>query len=120
MIIDRISYQRVFAIGNYVTERIGLEAGLDDKEDPQTALEHLKIMVNQLHAETLTQIEEQRGSHVRDTSPVDSIQDKIKGWIEVINLVTNIPHLEKFKTRVEEEDNQELTTAYNNKLKSLQ
>ena len=68
MTLTTISYQRVFPVGNYATERIGLEATLDETDNPQTALEHLKTMVEELHQETLKSLstDDFRGTHVRD------------------------------------------------------
>lgn len=47
-------------------------------------------------------------------------EDKIQSWITVIGMCTSITALERFKVRVDEEKNEELTLAYNNKLKQLQ
>jgi len=68
MTLTNISYQRVYPLGSYSTERIGLEATLDEGENPQTALEHLKTMVEELHQETLKSLptDDFRGTHVRD------------------------------------------------------
>jgi hypothetical protein len=38
MKLSQISYQRVYPLGSYSTERIGLEATLDEGENPETAL----------------------------------------------------------------------------------
>jgi len=116
MIIDRITYQKVFPISTYCTERIGLEASLDDKENPEEALNKLKVMVDTLHAETLTQLESYRGTQVRDIEP----EDKIQSWKTVISMCTSITALERFKPAVDREKNEELTQAYNDKLKNLQ
>ena len=62
--------------------------------------------------------EEMRGTHVRDI--VEEPVDKIKGMVEVINLCSTKVALERFYPQVQRIDNQELTEAYNNKLKQLQ
>lgn len=115
-----ITYQRVFPLGSYSTERIGLEATLDEGENPEIALSHLKTMVEELHQETMKSLptDDFRGTYVRDI--VEEPVDKIKGMIQVINLCSNITALERFKPQVQRVDNQELTEAYNNKLKQLQ
>jgi len=120
MKLSQISYQRVYPLGSYSTERIGLEATLDEGENPETALSHLKILVEELHQETLKSLptDDFRGTHVRNV--VEEPVDKIKGMIQVINLCSNITALERFKPQVQRVDNQELTEAYNNKLKQLQ
>ncbi len=68
MKLSQISYQRVYPLGSYSTERIGLEATLDEGENPETALSRLKIMVEELHQETLKSLstDDFRGTHVRD------------------------------------------------------
>lgn len=120
MTLTNISYQRVYPLGSYSTERIGLEATLDEGENPQTALEHLKTMVEELHQETLKSLptDDFRGTHVRDV--VEEPVDKIQSWKTVISMCTSITALERFKPQVDRENNQELTEAYNNKLKQLQ
>jgi len=68
MIVDRISYKKIFPLGSYTTEHIGLEASLDEGENPETALSNLKTMVEELHQETLKSLstDDFRGTHVRD------------------------------------------------------
>ena len=68
MKLSQISYQRVYPLGSYSTERIGLEATLDEGENPETALSHLKILVEELHQETMKSLpkDDFRGTHVRD------------------------------------------------------
>ncbi len=68
MKLSQISYQRVYPLGSYSTERIGLEATLDEGENPETALSHLKILVEEGHQETLKSLStgDFRGTQVRD------------------------------------------------------
>lgn len=119
MKLSQISYQRVYPLGSYSTERIGLEATLDEGENPETALSHLKILVEELHQETLKSLptDDFRGTHVRNV--VEEPVDKIQSWKTVISMCTSIKALERFKPQVDRENNQELTEAYNNKLQSL-
>lgn len=117
MIIDRISYQRVFAIGNYVTERIGLEASLDTNDNPQTELEHLKIIVNDLHSATIATLEETRGTQVRTIEPVE---DKVESWKQVISMCTSKKAVEMFRVRVEETGDIGLTELFEKKLLEVQ
>lgn len=119
MKLSQISYQRVYPLGSYSTERIGLEATLDEGENPETALSHLKILVEELHQETLKSLptDDFRGTHVRNV--VEEPVDKIQSWKTVISMCTSITALERFKPQVDRENNQELTEAYNNKLQSL-
>lgn len=100
MKIDRIQYQRVFAIGNYVTERIGLEASLDPNDNPQTELEHLKIVVNELHSATIATLEEFRGTKVRDVVEEQSGNSKQDEAIAQLYVAVE-KKLNKFKFREE-------------------
>lgn len=118
MIVDRISYKKVFPISSFCTEHIGLEASLDKGENPEEALNKLKVMVDTLHAETLTQLEEYRGTTVRDISP-DKPADKIQAFKETLDMCKTVVMLERFKPQVDREKSEELTIAYNKKLKEL-
>ena len=118
MEVDRISYKKVFPISSFCTEHIGLEATLEENENPEEALNKLKVMVDTLHAETLTQLESYRGSSVRTVE--QEPEDKIQSWKTVISMCTSITALERFKPAVDREKNEELTQAYNDKLKTLQ
>lgn len=86
MIVDRISYKKVFPLGSYVTEHIGLEASLSETDNPQTELEHLKVMVEQLHAETLTQLDLYRGTSTRVIEEVqtDKATNPLQGSLDEI------------------------------------
>ena len=117
MQLDRISYQRVFPIGNFATERIGLEASLDKDENPEEALNKLKVIVDTLHAETLTQLDLCRGSKVVD---VVEPKDALSNFIEAITTCTTIKALESFKKLVEMQNVPELYEAYSETLKRLQ
>ena len=117
MIVDRISYKKVFPISSFCTEHIGLEASLDKGENPEEALNKLKVMVDTLHAETLTQLDLYRGTKVVDISEPVS---KTESWKQVISMCTSVKALERFKPQVDREKVQELTDAYNEKLKQLQ
>ena len=117
MTITTISYKKVFPISSYCTEHIGLEASLSETDNPQTELEHLKIMVETLHSATIATLEEMRGSHVRDiVEPVD----KIQAFKETLDMCKSLSMLEKFKPQVDRIKDEELTQFYEQKLKSLQ
>lgn len=118
MIVDRISYKKVFPISSFCTEHIGLEASLDKGENPEEALNKLKVMVDTLHAETLTQLEEYRGTTVRDISP-DKPADKIQAFKETLDMCTNLTMLQRFKNQVDRLGDEGLTQFYETKLQSL-
>jgi len=51
MIVDKISYQKVFPIAPYINEKIGVEIQLDEHDIPGEALTHAKELVEQWHKE---------------------------------------------------------------------
>ena len=122
MKLSQISYQRVFPLGSYSTERIGLEATLDEGENPETALSHLKILVEELHQETLKSLptDDFRGTHVRNVveEPVDSV-NKV---LEAIRLCNEIEGNGEFSLRTYwliSKGNLVLSQAYKEREKQL-
>lgn len=125
MNIDRISYQRVFPIGNFATQRIGLEATLDENENPEEALTKLMTITNELHSATIATLEEYRGTTTRtiEESPVNST---IKGIIEDIQACTVVDEKNSLGVQVGllayepvVAQNPELQDTYDQKLKEL-
>jgi len=112
-----ITYQRVFPLGSYSTERIGLEATLDEGENPGTALSRLKIMVEELHQETLKSLptDDFRGTHVRNV--VEEPQDKIeRTMIEEMEACSSYPEIQSFRFTIKDADEQ---AVYDRKLNEL-
>jgi hypothetical protein len=126
MNIDRISYKKVFPIGSYLTEHIGLEATLDMGESPEVALQRLQIIVNDLHSATIATLEETRGTQVKDiaqepkVSNEDKKQMQIQGWVEAINSCSSLKVLEIYTKMVERENVEILYEAYNSTKKRLE
>ena len=52
MHIDRISYQKTYNLGNYSSERIGVEIELNAGEDAKNALDVAKSLVEEYHKES--------------------------------------------------------------------
>jgi hypothetical protein len=117
MKLSQISYQRVYPLGSYSTERIGLEATLDEGENPETALSHLKILVEELHQETLKSLstDDFRGTHVRNV--VEEPQDKIeRTMIEEMEACSSYPEIQSFRFTIKDADEQ---AVYDRKLNEL-
>jgi hypothetical protein len=117
MKLSQISYQRVYPLGSYSTERIGLEATLDEGENPETALLHLKILVEELHQETLKSLstDDFRGTHVRNV--VEEPQDKIeRTMIEEMEACSSYPEIQSFRFTIKDADEQ---AVYDRKLNEL-
>jgi hypothetical protein len=117
MKLSQISYQRVYPLGSYSTERIGLEATLDEGENPETALSHLKILVEELHQETLKSLptDDFRGTHVRNVveEPVDKIE---RTMIEEMEACSSYPEIQSFRFTIKDADEQ---AVYDRKLNEL-
>ena len=117
MKLSQISYQRVYPLGSYSTERIGLEATLDEGENPETALSHLKILVEELHQETLKSLstDDFRGTHVRDIveEPVDGVK---KTMIEEMEACSSYPEIQSFRFTIKNADEQAVYDRKTNEL----
>lgn len=122
MIIDRIgtdkSYEMVGPYGLKIWDKKSISGTISPGEDIQQAYKELDNILEAAHSETLTQLESYRGSSVRTVE--QGPEDKIQSWKTVISMCTSITALERFKPAVDREKNEELTTVYNNKFKSLQ
>lgn len=134
----KIKYEQLYPAANYLNCRIGLEMDVDDNANIEFELANLKHITTAFHMkefpffykdgvplylpQSATTLDykgedEMKGTKVRDV--VEPI-DKIESWKTVISMCTSITALERFKPQVDREQNQELTEAYNNKLKQLQ
>lgn len=118
--IDRISYQKVFPVSAYCTERIGLEASLDVNDNPETELNHLKIMVEELHKATIAELDQYRGNHLRSIEEIIPVSNKspLEAMTEAINSCEEIKVLETY--RLMAKSSPELQAVYDAKQKELE
>lgn len=131
----KLSIQPLLPIGNYLNKRYGIEMDFPEGSSIPDNFKFLNDAVTAIHmaecpfyykdgkplylpqaATTATYNGEEMPSEIQ----VDKIPDKIAGWIEVIKLARNVQALERFKPQVDKENNSDLTTAYDNRLKELQ
>lgn len=49
MPITSVSYQRTYTVGPYMTEKIGVEASVDEGQDPKFVLAELKKLTDEVH-----------------------------------------------------------------------
>ncbi len=117
MVIEKISYKKIFPLGSFTTEHIGLEASLDVGDNPQTELEHLKVMVETLHRETVTTLDQYRGTHIVtvEEKPKISTTDAVK---QGITTCTDATVLHTYSLLVK--NNPQLQELYDNQLKKIQ
>lgn len=120
---DRINYQKTFNLGNYTSERIGMEAQIDDGEDPQTKLLVLKNLVEDFHENNNPKEELHDFSiggiqmQVPINQPIPSIDRKAVERLEIlIDNASSVDELEKFKM---DAYHWGIFEVYNNKLKQL-
>ncbi len=94
MIVDRISYKKIFPIGSFVNETIGMEAELEAGDDAQECLVKLKNAIEDLHRKTnpglyvVTQGSEGRGEFINaldlfKPEPIPSLDYKAKEKLEI-------------------------------------
>jgi hypothetical protein len=121
MHIQVINYQRTFNLGNYASEKIGVEVAINAGEDAKEALETAKSLVEEYHKENVAKLkdlgyfyEEQIEVETIPTQSKKTLTEKTKEFIDAC------------KTRVElkswelmSKSNPELLEHYNKKLKSI-
>ena len=47
--MERVSYQKIFPLGQYINEKIGVDILVNDGEDPMQLLEQARLMVHEFH-----------------------------------------------------------------------
>jgi hypothetical protein len=109
MKIDRISYQKVFPVGSYLTERISFEASLDEGENPGDAIKQMRQMAEDLHREKFPHYyadgidpkhKEEPFIQIREEEPqVDKAEDtpEWKRWEAIIAGCFSLKELSKWK-----------------------
>lgn len=131
----KIKVEPLLPTGSYLNVRIGIEYDIPDMVTDAIIKGQINSswdLLVSIHRERYPHLynedgtakyemykgDEMKGTHVR--SVVEEPVDKIQSWKTVISMCTSITALERFKPQVDREQNQELTEAYNNKLKQLQ
>ena len=116
MKVDRINYQKVFPLGMYINERIGVEIQLDKGDNPEEALLKAKEMVEAFHKEN------NKGLYMEGTPEIPIEKPKpeeirIGLFAEDINSCKDMETLKGYRLLVKGKP--ELQQAYDNKLKEL-
>lgn len=112
MKIDRLSYQKLIPIGAYQNERVGVEAVLDQTDDPIACMNQLKKIVNSMATVsdyTFPGVQWEEVQIARPAVETNLIRD--------INSCTEIKALETYKILVR--NNQALKDAYDKKMVEL-
>jgi|GEM_PF-1684985 len=123
MHIQTINYTRTFNLGNYSSEKIGVEFALNPGESADKALDNARQLVEEYHKKSLKQIEE-AGLYFEQDEPITekiiptqskkTLTERTKEFIDSCNTVEELKAWELMS-----KNNPELQEHYNNKLNNL-
>jgi hypothetical protein len=133
MHIQTVNYTRTFNLGNYSSEKIGVEFSLNEGESASEALDYARELVEEYHAENVKRQKELYDESIGDTLYRAIGGNGTCGKSEVIPTQSKKTLAEKTKEfidgcKTKEElkawelmsrNNTELLEHYNNKLKTL-
>ncbi|MFZ1749178.1 MAG: hypothetical protein WAU01_03265, partial [Saprospiraceae bacterium] len=108
------SFEMVNGYGLKSWTKFAIEGDLAEQESPLEAYSELGKIIDEAFKQ-----EYPKSVEPPKEIQVDKPTDKIQGWIQVIELTTNVPALERFKPQVDKEHNQKLYEAYNKQLEKL-
>jgi hypothetical protein len=123
MHIQTINYTRTFNLGNYSSEKIGVEFALNPGESADKALDNARQLVEEYHKKSVKQIEESAIYFEQDETinekviPTQSKKTLTERTKEFINSCTTKQELKAWELMCK--NNSELLEYYNNKLNSL-
>jgi hypothetical protein len=123
MHIQTINYTRTFNLGNYSSEKIGVEFALNPGESADKALDNARQLVEEYHKKSVKQIEEagfyfeQDEPIVEKVIPTQSKKTLTERTKEFINSCTTKQELKAWELMCK--NNPELLEYYNNKLNNL-
>jgi hypothetical protein len=123
MHIQTINYTRTFNLGNYSSEKIGVEFSLNPGESADKALDNARQLVEEYHKKSVKQIEE-AGLYFEQDDPIaekiiptQSKKTLTERTKEFIDYCTTKEELKAWELMCK--NNLELQEYYNNKLKNL-
>jgi len=120
MNITSVSYVKLFPLGMYINEKIGVEVSLEAGEDAMLALDTARNLVHEYH-EKNNPIPFAGVTAIADNPTIPNVQvdkEPPKSLVEQIESCTELKVLESY--RLIAKTNPECQTAYDNKLKELQ
>lgn len=123
MHIQTINYTRTFNLGNYSSEKIGVEFALNPGESADKALDNARQLVEEYHKKSLKQIEEagyyfeQDEPIVEKVIPTQSKKTLTERTKEFIDSCKTKQELKAWELMCK--NNPELLEYYNNKLNNL-
>jgi hypothetical protein len=126
MHIQTVSYTRTFNLGNYSSEKIGVEFSINQGESANKALDIARELVEQYHAENVKRLKEvseflvvpydetYSTEKIIPTQSKQTLAEKTKSFIDSCKTKEELKAWELMS-----KSNPELLEYYNNKLKSL-
>lgn len=121
MHIQTVNYTRTFNLGNYSSEKIGVELSLNEGDNAGEALDTAKNLVEEYHKQNIAKLkelgyfyDEQISEEVIPTQSKKTLAEKTK---EFINSCKTKEELKAWELM--SKSNPELLEHYNNKFKTL-
>ncbi len=121
MHIQVINYQRTFNLGNYASEKIGVEVAINAGEDAKEALEAAKSLVEEYHKENVAKLkdlgyfyEDQIEIETIPTQSKKTVTEKTKKYIDFCKTKEELIAWELMSKR-----NTESLEYYNKKFKRI-
>lgn len=123
MKLKNIQYSESYEYVEYGMKRwskTGIEAELDENENPMEAHATLRQLINDLKADTIASLEEYRGTHITDVGErkVEKIADGIQASLDEISKCQTIDELKS--CWLMSKGNLTLSAAYKTKQKQLE
>ena len=122
MHIQTIIYQRTFNLGNYSSEKIGVEFAINQGESANKALDIARELVEDYHKQNVAKLKdlgyfnnEQITEEVIPTQSKKSLAEKTKEFIDSCKTKEELRAWELMA-----KSNSELLEHYNNKLKTIE
>jgi hypothetical protein len=116
MNIKSVTYQKVYAIGAYITERIGVEASVDEGQDPKFVLAELKKLCDEVNTANNPHLTETQPSEPT-TLPTLKVEREIQPIDKQIMEITDPVVLKTFETFCK--NNPALKELYETRLKQI-
>jgi hypothetical protein len=121
MHIQTIIYQRTFNLGNYSSEKIGVEFAINQGESANKALDIARELVEDYHKQNVVRLKdlgyfnnEQITEEVIPSQSKKSLAEKTKEFIDACNTIEELRAWELMA-----KSNSEILEHYNNKLKTI-
>ena len=120
MYMEKVNYTRTFNLGNYSSEKIGVEMSLNAGENAIEALDHCRKLVEEYHQQNVKRLTELGyfGSEI-ETEPIQ-IQNKKSTKDTAKDFIINSKTLDELKSwQIMSNNNEELKAVYEKRLNEL-